>query len=92
MKLVKILFISLVISIVLLIIYILNNKLNNKLFNNTYVTWDSFENEKKPIERTQLYVSLLLDNLDGVVKNLSDPDIKYESKRIELNQYSDILL
>jgi hypothetical protein len=83
MKIVKLLFISLVISIVILIIYIMNNKLFNR---------DSFENEKKPIERTKLYVSLLLDNLDGVTKNLSDPDIKYESKRIELNQYSDILL
>ena len=30
--------------------------------------------------------------MNAVVKNLSDPDIKYESKRIELNQYSDILL
>jgi hypothetical protein len=83
MKLIQIIFISLVIIIVILIICIINNKL---------LTIDYFENTNKPIERTKLYVSLLLDNLDSVVKNLSDPDIQYESKRIELNQYSDILL
>ena len=83
MIIVKLIFISLVISVIILIIYIINNKILKR---------DYFENPKKPIERTQLYVSLLLDNLDEVVKNLSDPDIKYESKRIELNQYSDILL
>jgi hypothetical protein len=88
MKIVNIIFICLVISVLILIIYIINNK----IFNKHYFNWDSFENPNKPIERTQLYVSLLLDNLDEVVKNLSDPDIKYESKRIELNQYSDILL
>ena len=83
MKIVKILFISLLISVIILIIYIINNTIFNR---------DSFENPKKPIERTKLYVSLFLDNLDGVAKKLSDPDINYESRRIELNQYSDILL
>ena len=73
-------------------LYIINNKILPLFHNNNYFTRDKFENPNKPIERTQLYVSLLLDNLDGVVKNLSDPDIKYESKRIELNKYSDILL
>ena len=83
MKIVQIIFISLIISIVVLIIYIINNKI---------FTRDYFENPKKPIERTKLYKSLFLDNLNGVIKNLSDPDIKYESQRIELNKYSDILL
>jgi len=52
---------------------------------NTFVT-------NTPIDRTKLYGSLFLDNLDKVIKNMSNPDIKYETKRIELNNYSDILL
>ena len=55
MKIVKILFISLLISVIILIIYIINNTIFNR---------DSFENPKKPIERTKLYVSLFLDNLN----------------------------
>jgi hypothetical protein len=46
----------------------------------------------QPIDRTKLYGSLFLDNLDKSIKNMSNPDIKYENKRIELNNYSDILL
>ena len=45
-----------------------------------------------PIDRTKLYGSLFLDNLNETVKNMSNPDIKYEDTRIELNKYSDILL
>lgn len=46
----------------------------------------------QPIDRTKLYGSLFLENIDKTIKNLSNPDIKYEDKRIELNNYSDILL
>ena len=46
----------------------------------------------QPIDRTKLYGSLFLENIEQSIKNLSNPDIKYEDKRIELNNYSDILL
>ena len=78
----------LLIFIILIIIILIINTLfkNNDLFENP-------ENKiNKPIERTKLYVSLFLNNLDEVVNNLSNPDIKYESKNIDLNKYSDILL
>ena len=52
----------------------------------------SLTTSPNPIDRTKLYGSLFLDNLDKIVKNMSNPDIKYEDKRIELNNYSDILL
>jgi hypothetical protein len=48
--------------------------------------------ETIPIERTKLYGSLFLDKLYEVIVNMTDPDIKYQTKRIELNKYSDILL
>ena len=41
--------------------------------------------------RTKLYGSLFLDNLDKVIQNMTDPEIKYNTKRIELLRYQDIL-
>ena len=43
-------------------------------------------------ERTQLYGSLFLDELNKVIKNMTDPSIKYENKRVEIIRYSDALL
>ena len=43
-------------------------------------------------ERTKLYGSLFLDELNKVIKNMTDPPITYDTKRIELIKYSDILL
>lgn len=45
-----------------------------------------------PMDRTQLYGSLFLDNLDKVILNMTDPYIKYDNKRIQVVRYSDILL
>lgn len=45
-----------------------------------------------PMDRTQLYGSLFLDNLDGVIKNMTDPKIEYDNKRIQVIRYSDVLL
>jgi hypothetical protein len=42
--------------------------------------------------RTLLYGSLFLDNLDQQIKNMTDPTIKYDNKRIELIRYSDVVL
>jgi hypothetical protein len=41
---------------------------------------------------TKLYGSLFLDNLNDVIVNMTDPPINYDTKRIELNKYSDVLL
>ena len=41
--------------------------------------------------RTLLYGSLFLDKLDEQVKNLTDPKIMYNSKRIDIIKYSDVL-
>ena len=76
------LLISVSISLIILIIYIKNNYFNN----------DYFENPKTPSDKTKLYISLFLNNLNEVVAKLTNPDIKYESKRIDLNKYSDTLL
>jgi len=43
-------------------------------------------------ERTQLYGTLFLDGLNKVITNMTDPPITYDTQRIELIKYSDILL
>ena len=43
------------------------------------------------MDRTQLYGSLFLDNLDSVIQNMTNPDIKYDTKRIQVVRYSDVL-
>jgi uncharacterized protein YxeA len=42
--------------------------------------------------KTLLYGALFLDNLDEQIKNLTDPRIQYDSKRIDIIKYSDVLL
>ena len=44
-----------------------------------------------PIDRTKLYGSIFLENLSDVITNMTNPGINYDTKRIELNKYIDIL-
>ena len=84
-----------VILIILILLYIKLYK-TDTFFNLAIPTNLSIINplttKPQPIDRTILYGSLFLENIDKTIKNLSNPDIKYEDKRIELNNYSDILL
>ena len=41
--------------------------------------------------RTLLYGSIFLDKLNDQIKNLTDPKIMYDSKRIDIIKYSDVL-
>lgn len=42
--------------------------------------------------RTLLYGSLFLDKLNEQIKGMTDPAISYDTKRIDIIKYSDILL
>ena len=42
--------------------------------------------------RTQLYGSLFLDKLNEQIKGMTDPPIQYDTKRIDIIKYSDVLL
>lgn len=46
----------------------------------------------EPIDKTRLYGTLFLDNLDTQIQNLTNPPIMYDKKRIEIIKYSDVLL
>lgn len=64
----------------LIILIILYNKKNNESF------------KPEPLDRTILYGSIFLDNLDTQIQNLTNPPIMYDTKRIEIIRYSDLLL
>ena len=51
-----------------------------------------FNNPEYEKNRTKLYGSLFLDNLDEQIKNMTDPRITYDDKRIEIIKYDDVLL
>lgn len=53
---------------------------------------DLFSDPRYEKNRTLLYGSLFLDNLDEQIKRLTDPPITYDTKRIEIIKYSDVLL
>ena len=42
--------------------------------------------------RTLLYGSLFLDKLNEQIKEMTDPKIQYDDKRIDIIKYSDVLL
>lgn len=84
-----------IIILVLLIgIYILENTENFIIEQNKDVT---YEEERKLYydiyekDRTLLYGSLFLDNLDKQIKNMTDPRIEYDDKRIDIIKYNDVL-
>lgn len=82
-----------IIIVIIIIIVLLCMLLYNSGYNynyNSIIKQESFEDE--PIDRTKLYGSLFLDKLDEIVKSLTNPSILYDTKRIELVRYNDVLL
>ena len=51
-----------------------------------------FNDPRYEKDRTQLYGSLFLDNLEAQIKNMTNPPIQYDNKRIDIIKYSDVLL
>jgi len=66
--------------------YIIKNNTKEKFYINYPQTTAS------NMERTRLYGSLFLDKLDEVIINMTNPPVKYDTKRIDIIKYSDILL
>jgi hypothetical protein len=82
------------IIIILLFVLILLNKPRLELFKNEDIISEInlFDNSNYEKNRTLLYGSLFLDNLNRQIKNMTDPNIKYDTKRIDIIKYADILL
>lgn len=56
------------------------------------ITTNPFTSKEYESNRTLLYGSLFLDNLNEQIQRLTNPPIQYDNKRIELVKYSDIVL
>lgn len=99
-----IIIIIIILLILLITIFILNKytktitnaKISNlkERFKDVDISIDANANNSNSYEKnkTLLYGSLFLDNLDEQIKNLTDPRIQYDSKRIDIIKYSDVLL
>uniref|UniRef100_A0A6C0F0Q2 Uncharacterized protein n=1 Tax=viral metagenome TaxID=1070528 RepID=A0A6C0F0Q2_9ZZZZ len=82
---------NLVIFIIIIIIlfilsYIYTTLSYNSIYSNTYL--ETFEG----IDKTKLWGSVFLDNLPIQITSLTNPPILYDSKRIELIKYNDVIL
>ena len=87
-----ILFILIILIILCIKIYQTDTFYNNYSLVNPTTTKQLITNKSNLIDRTKLYGALFLENIEESIKNLSNPDIQYEANRIQLNNYSDILL
>ena len=74
----------LIILVLFMSIYILENKENFLIEKNKDIIYEK--------DRTLLYGSLFLDKLNEQIKNMTDPRIEYDDKRIDIVKYSDVLL
>lgn len=70
------------------LIFLLNYFVKNY---ESFIETNTIPNTNYEKNRTKLYGSLFLDGLNDVIKNMTDPEIKYDQKRIELLRYQDIL-
>ena len=68
-------------SILIILTFIISRYLQKEYFENTNSNI-TIPNTTKPIpiERTKLYGSLFLDNINTVIQNLTKPKLYYENK------------
>ena len=71
---------------------ITNNDITNNDISNYKTEIDEWNNPVYERDRTRLYGSLFLDNLNKQIKFMTDPPIQYNNKRIDIVKYSDVLL
>ena len=82
-------YLVLVILFILIILYNFKFKLYNY---DSFLISNLLDKPNQSMERTKLYGSIFLDNLDSVITNMTNPPINYDTKRIEIIKYNDILL
>lgn len=78
--------------LLIIILAILIYRLLYKFNLNNYDAFESPQTTKQSFERTKLYGSIFLDNLNEVITKMTDPPILYDTKQINLIRYSDVIL
>ncbi len=87
-------FVSIVIILIVSVIFLvmLGNGYNKFKIKSNFMDITIPISEIYEKNRTLLYGSLFLDKLNEQIKELTDPKIQYNEKRINIIKYSDILI
>jgi len=84
--------IILTLFILVLIAVVIYFTMRNEFFQDLSSSTNLFNNPRYEKDRTLLYGSLFLDKLDEQIKGMTDPRIEYDTKRIDIIKYADVLL
>jgi len=88
--------IILVLIILVFVAVIIYRNIHNESFRDVSTSSSAnanfFNDPKYEKDRTLLYGSLFLDKLDEQIKGMTDPRIQYDTKRIDIIKYDDVLL
>jgi hypothetical protein len=89
----KIILVLFILVLAAVIIYI-NNHLESfrDASTSSSASANLFTDPRYEKDRTLLYGSLFLDKLDEQIKGMTDPRIQYDTKRIDIIKYADVLL
>jgi hypothetical protein len=60
-----------------------------KLYVDSYKPYSTMHSA--PVDRTQLYGSIFLENINQSIKNMTDPKLKYEETTMKLTDYQDVI-
>jgi hypothetical protein len=84
----------LILFILVLAIGIIYRNMHNETFRDASASAKAnlFNDPRYEKDRTLLYGSLFLDKLDEQIKGMTDPRIQYDTKRIDIIKYADVLL
>jgi len=89
----KIVIVFIILVLVAVIIY---RNIHNESFRDVSTSSSAsinlFNDPRYEKDRTLLYGSLFLDKLDEQIKGMTDPRIQYDTKRIDIIKYDDVLL
>jgi hypothetical protein len=94
-KIILVLFILILVVILVVIVILIYNSRSESFKGssaNTSINANLFNDSRYEKNRTQLYGSLFLDKLNEQIKGLTDPQIQYDTKRIDIIKYADVLL
>ena len=69
-----------------------NNSINETRGDGVIPDINLFNDPRYEKNRTLLYGSLFLDKLNDQIKGMTDPAIRYDTKRIDIIKYADVLL
>ena len=62
---------------------------SSQSYANSYISYDNLNTVS--FDRTKLYGSIFLNNIDEAIKNMTEPNMKFYKTHMQLNDYQDII-